>query len=88
MENVKAAAQPTLYEHTRVILEDVSVHFERGAERTRKDIQRERSRMERQIYARLVNTQKLFEAVGHYLRSVRADLASLVDKDIGMGESS
>lgn len=87
IENVKAAVQPTLSDHTRVILEDVSAHVERGLDCTRKQIQRERSQMEKQIYSRLVGTQKLFEAVGGYLRSVRADLASLVDKDMGMSES-
>lgn len=84
IENVKAAIQPTLAEHTRVVLEDVQEHAERGLNHTRELIQKERTRMEAHIYSRLVGTQKLFEAVGCYLRSVRADLASLVDRDIGI----
>jgi hypothetical protein len=84
IENVKAAVQPTLTEHTRVVLEDVRECVERGLNRTRDLIREERVQMEAHIYSRLVGTQKLFESVGCYLRSVRADLASLVDKDIGI----
>lgn len=88
IENVKTAVQPTLSEHTRAILEEVSEHIEFAVDRTRKEIHRERTRMEAHIYKRLLGTQRLFESVGGYLRAVRADLASLVDKDIGMSESS
>ena len=84
IENVKAAVQPTLAEHTRVVLQDVQEYVERGLNSTRELIREERVQMEAHIYSRLVGTQKLFEAVGCYLRSVRADLASLVDKDIGI----
>ena len=84
VENVRAAVQPTLAEHSRVVLKDVEEYVERGLENTRELIRGERTEMEGKIYKRLVGTQKLFEAVGCYLRSVRADLASLVDKDIGI----
>lgn len=84
VENVKAAIQPTLAEHTRVVLQDVEESVELGLENTRDLISKERSQMEKHIYSRLVGTQRLFDAVGGYLRSVRADLASLVDKDIGI----
>lgn len=84
IENVKAAAQPTLSQHTAAIHKDVEQRIKLGLERTRKEIKSERARMQSDIYGRLVGTQRLFEAVGGYLRSVRADLASLVDRDIGM----
>lgn len=84
VENVKAAVQPALSEHTRVVLKDVQEHVERGLDGTRELIRGERVQMEAHIYSRLVGTQRLFEAVGSYLRSVRADLAKLVDKDIGV----
>lgn len=84
VENVKAVVQPILAEHTRIVLQEVQENIERGLDRTRELIREERVRMEAHIYSRLVGTQKLFEAVGFYLRSVRADLASLVDRDIGI----
>ena len=88
MENVKSAIQPVLDEQTRVVLDDVREYVKRGLDITRTMIRDERTRMEGHIYSRLVGTQRLFEAVGCYLRSVRADLASLVDKDADRTESS
>ena len=87
-ENVKSAIQPTLQEQTRVVMEDVREYCERGLDGMRGLIREERTQMEAHIYSRLVGTQRLFEAVGCYLRSVRADLASLVDKDRGTTEPS
>lgn len=66
------------------MLDDVEDYVERGLNDTRELIRGERAEMEAHIYSRLVGTQRLFEAVGCYLRSVRADLASLVDRDIGI----
>ena len=83
MENVHAAVRPVLREQTHVVMADVHECVDRGLDAMRRLIQAERTRMRSHIYDRLVGTQRLFEAVGCYLRSVRADLASLVDKDRG-----
>lgn len=81
MENVHSAVRPVLREQTRVVMADVHECVDRGLDAMRGLIHDERTRMRSHIYGRLVGTQRLFEAVGCYLRSVRADLASLVDKD-------
>ena len=87
IENVKVVLQPALAENTRIIFNDVQEYVEGGLSNMRELIRRERVQMEAHIYSRLVGTQRLFEAVGCYLRSVRADLASLVDKDTDMTKS-
>ena len=83
MENVHSAIRPVLREQTHVVIADVHECVDRGLDVMRGLIRDERSRMQTHIYQRLLGTQRLFEAVGCYLRSVRADLASLVDKDRG-----
>ena len=80
MENVKSAIRPVLREQTRAVIEDVHEYVERGLGTMRELIQQEQAQLEGQVYLRLVGTQRLFEAVGCYLRSVNADLAS-VHKD-------
>lgn len=81
VENVRVKIQPVLQEQTQVVMGEVREYCERGIGAMRGLIRQERKQMEQHIYTRLVGTQRLFEAVGCYLRSVRADLASLVDKD-------
>lgn len=88
MENVHSAVRPILREQTRIVIADVHECVDRGLDVMRGLIQKERSQMQSHIYQRLLGTQRLFEAVGCYLRSVRADLASLVDKDRGTTEPS
>lgn len=88
MENIQSAIRPVLAEQTRFVIADVHECVDRGLDLMRGLIQEERSQMQSHIYQRLVGTQRLFEAVGCYLRSVRADLASLVDKDRGTTEPS
>jgi len=88
MENVHSAVRPILREQTCIVIADVHECVDRGLDVMRGLIQKERSQMQSHIYQRLVGTQRLFEAVGCYLRSVRADLASLVDKDRGTTEPS
>ena len=83
VENVKLAMKPTLREQTCVVIEDVHEYVERGLGAMRELLRQERAQLESQIYLRLVGTQQLFEAVGCYLRSVNANLASVVDKDHG-----
>jgi sporulation-control protein spo0M len=87
MENVKTAIRPALHEQTRVVIEDVREYVERGLDVMRELIRQEQSQLETQTYLRLVGTQRLFEAVGCYLRSVNADLAS-ADKDGSTTEPS
>jgi hypothetical protein len=88
MDNVHAAVRPILREQTHIVIADVHECVDRGLDVMRGLIRAERTRMKSDIYQRLVGTQRLFEAVGSYLRSVRADLASLVDKDRGTTEHS
>lgn len=85
MENVKSAIRPVLREQTRVVIEDVHEYVERGLDVMRELIRQEQAQLEGQVYSRLVGTQRLFEAVGCYLRSVNADLAT-VYKDGGTTE--
>lgn len=87
-ENVHSAIRPILREETRIVIADVHKCVDSGLDVMRGLILDERSRMQTHIYQRLVGTQRLFETVGCYLRSVRADLASLVDKDRGTTEPS
>ena len=88
MDNIHSAVRPVLQEQTKIVIEDVHECVNRGLDVMRGLIRDERSQMQSHIYQRLVGTQRLFEAVGCYLRSVRADLASLVDKDRGTTEPS
>lgn len=88
MDNIHSAIRPILEEQTCIVIQDVHECVDRGLDVMRKLIREERTQMRDHIYQRLVGTQKLFEAVGCYLRSVRADLASLVDKDRGTTEPS
>lgn len=88
MENIHSAVRPVLEEQTNVVIADVRECVDSGLNTMRELIRNERTQMRSHIYERLVGTQRLFEAVGFYLRSVRADLASLVDKDRGTTERS
>jgi len=81
MENVKTAIRPALREQTRVVIQDVHEYVERGLTVMRELTRQEQAQLEAQIYPRLVGTQRLFEAVGCYLRSVNAELASVSDRD-------
>ena len=86
MENVKSAIQPALREQTRVVIEDVHQYVERGLKVMRELTLHEQAQLEAQIYPRLVGTQRLFTAVGCYLRSVNPDLASASDMDSDANE--
>jgi len=88
IENIHSAVRPVLEEQTNFVIADVRECVEGGLNTMRQLIRNERTQMRSHIYERLVGTQRLFEAVGFYLRSVRADLASLVDKDRGTTERS
>lgn len=88
MENIHSAVRPVLKEQTNVVIAEVRESLNSALDVMRGLIQEERTQMRSHTYERLVGTQRLFEAVGFYLRSVRADLASLVDKDHGTTERS
>jgi hypothetical protein len=62
------------------VIEDVREYVERGLEVMRGLIHQEQDQLEAQIYMRLLGTQRLFQAVGSYLQSVNAELAS-ADQD-------
>lgn len=85
MENVKSAIGPTLHEQTRVVIKDVHEYVERGLGVMRQLTRQEQAELEAQIYPRLLGTQRLFEAVGRYLRSVNADLTS-ADNESGSSD--
>lgn len=88
MKNVHSAVRPVLDQQTHALIEEVHECVGAGLEVMRGLIRDERNHMQAHIYSRLVGTQRLFEAVGCYLRSVRAGLASLVDNDRGKPGSS
>ena len=87
VENVKSAIQPILREQTRIVIEDVHEYVERGLRGMHELIQQEGAVMGEQVYSRLIGTQRLFEAVGCYLRSVNPDLASVYKDNATTGTS-